>query len=372
MGAVNGRFRLRGKHLFLTYSQIPETLFKEEVLQQLRNKVSPICILSYVVKEELHQNGGKHFHVYLGLSKRYDIRAENRLDLTWESRQFHGNYQAVKDVRGVLAYCVKEENGSSYITNLELDSEGRELTLDRKLGRTFAEKGLHAALKYLFSKHQEIECSKFSGYERWLRSLARVQRSLETYKAHYSIESFEPHADIDHYIEKDKPKVSLYISGPTGLAKTSYVTAKADSVKPDNYLFVRALDHLKLYDPLRHQVIICDDVETPMSREALISLYDTQEDSAINVKHDVIQIKKHTSKIFISNTDFFDLLRQKGLDKDPALLRRVQHIKITKTLIKTPVIHTYSEHTYSETFEVQTIPPKPKPSSTKLHSEPKT
>lgn len=124
-GGVVKRFRLSGKHLFLTYAKLEQE--KEEVLLQLRERLRPRLIDKYVISEEEHEDGSKHIHAYLELDKRCDIRAKERLDIRDEKgEERHGNYQSCRSYMNVIGYVVKE-GLKKVLTNKKLDELGREI-----------------------------------------------------------------------------------------------------------------------------------------------------------------------------------------------------------------------------------------------------
>lgn len=88
------QFRLRGKHLFLTYAKTG--VGREEVLADLRKKLEPRQVEKYVVATEKHKTGEDHVHVYLRLDKECDILSTGRLDLGEGECAVHGNYQSCR------------------------------------------------------------------------------------------------------------------------------------------------------------------------------------------------------------------------------------------------------------------------------------
>lgn len=117
------KYRLSGRHLFLTYAQIG--LGREECLEQLRRSLIPREIKNYVISTEDHKSEkGEHLHVYLELDKRCDILDKHRLDLEWDGKKIHGNYQSCRSYNSVIRYVIKE-GLEKVLTNMELDDMGR-------------------------------------------------------------------------------------------------------------------------------------------------------------------------------------------------------------------------------------------------------
>lgn len=120
------RFRLQGKHLFLTYPKI--IIEREKVLEQLKQKTKPRIIEKYVISTEKHETGEEHVHVYLGLEKKINIEDKNRLDLEKGEEKRHGNYQSCRSYNNVINYIIKEGK-TNVLTNMELDDLGREINI---------------------------------------------------------------------------------------------------------------------------------------------------------------------------------------------------------------------------------------------------
>ena len=92
------KYRLSGRHLFLTYSQC--SLEREELLAQLKdkfetNKKNANKIVNYVISTENHESDGEHLHAYLELENTCDIRDSRKLDLKKGDLEYHGNYQTL-------------------------------------------------------------------------------------------------------------------------------------------------------------------------------------------------------------------------------------------------------------------------------------
>lgn len=87
---MESKFRLQSSKLFLTYPQCP--IAAEDVLSQLKEKVSPIEVHEYIIAVETHKDGQPHVHCYLELSKKTNYKNANKLDLSSNDISYHGNY----------------------------------------------------------------------------------------------------------------------------------------------------------------------------------------------------------------------------------------------------------------------------------------
>ena len=87
-----GKFRLTARHLALTYAQCE--LDVKEVLESLQVKFGEV-MYKYIISQESHKDGGKHIHVYAGLSKRINICRADYLDI----EGYHGDYKAARGLK---------------------------------------------------------------------------------------------------------------------------------------------------------------------------------------------------------------------------------------------------------------------------------
>ena len=333
------QFRIQAKRLFLTYSQIPNDLTKEEVLKQLELKFN---IQGYLIAREFHEDNGVHIHALIELRNRCDIRNYRILDLIWEGNRIHGNYQVVKNMNAVRMYLMK---GEDFITNWDIEYKtGKLLSLEKKLAIMTTKVGIDRTLKYFITNHMN-ELDKYARIETNLKRLDKQVQKLRKNKALYDINSFEPQVKIDEAL-KDL-KHSTWVSGPSDTHKTSYVEARIEANRDQDlikdYIFIRHLDQLKQFNADIHEAIILDDCALPDEREALISLVDTERPGAVNVKYDVITIPANVKRIFVSNYSFNEILSKRRLGNDKAIIRRVKEIRITKkiALKENQVILTY-------------------------------
>lgn len=322
------QFRLSAKKLFITYSQVHKDLTKQEILEQLQTK---LAIKDYLISREYHKDDGIHFHVLLELIQRCNIRNPNVLDIIWCNETFHGNYQTARNMTALRYYLTKDKD---ILSSWDIDYKtGRLLSLEKKLAIMTKHNGLDNTLRYYIHNH-ETELDKYSRIESNLKRLDKQLIKINQAKALYNINTFEPQLKIDEAIKNKK--YSTWISGPSGTRKTSYIEARVEANRQENlitdYIFIRHLDQLKQFDATKHEILIIDDCLLPHDREALISLFDMERPSAVNVKHDVITIPANVKKIFISNQTFKEMLHIRNLTNDQALIRRVKEIEVKEVI----------------------------------------
>ena len=321
-------FRLQGKTLFLTYSQVNKDLTKEEILNQLQAK---LCIKNYLIAKEYHKDMGVHIHVLIELFKRCNIRNQTKLDLYWEMKEYHGNYQIAKNIDAIRLYLLK---GDDILTNWEIDYKtGKIISMEDKLALMTIRFGANRTLDYYISNHPE-KLSKFSRIESNLKRLDRHLQRRNKEQALYDINSFEFHKEIDQSL-LDKT-CTTWISGPSGTRKTSYVEARIEANRNNgiiqDYIFIRHLDQLKQFDANKHELIIIDDCKLPSNREDMINILDVERKGAINVKYDVVTIPANVKRVIISNQRVHEMLHSKKLTNDLALIRRIKEVYVNTAI----------------------------------------
>ena len=73
----------------------------------------------YIVAEEKHEDGSPHLHAYLKLLKKKKFNAK-MFDLKdADGKEYHGNYQKVRDVLAVEKYVAK---GKNYVSNIDIEA----------------------------------------------------------------------------------------------------------------------------------------------------------------------------------------------------------------------------------------------------------
>lgn len=92
-------FRFDHKALFLTYSQCGE--LTRDDLFVLLSSFEPNFL---VIGQELHADGGRHFHAVIGFTERF--RSRNARAFDWLG--IHPNIRSVWSMPGAITYCKKD------------------------------------------------------------------------------------------------------------------------------------------------------------------------------------------------------------------------------------------------------------------------
>lgn len=103
--------KIRRKSWFLTYPMSPE-LSKTRIMESLLERFK---VKEYVIAEERHKNGVKHFHAYVLLKTKVRFSAA-----LFDIDETHGNYQPAKYKHKVIKYICKEDNEP--LTNINIEA----------------------------------------------------------------------------------------------------------------------------------------------------------------------------------------------------------------------------------------------------------
>jgi hypothetical protein len=127
----DGRFRLLGKNIFLTYPKCSAK--KNAVLSCLQEVVSSLegCLIA----EEKHADGTPHVHAVLSLNKKLDTQNARYFDLKIDDVKWHGNYQGCENFKAVLDYCKKNGDTLEWgvLNDYTSKKEVRERSITKKI-----------------------------------------------------------------------------------------------------------------------------------------------------------------------------------------------------------------------------------------------
>jgi len=171
------KFRLSSRKLYLTYSQIDDGLTKQEILEQLQTKLE---ISDYVIALEKHKDEGIHCHALLYLTKKCDIKNAHYLDIQYNNKTFHGNYQSVKNKNAVIRYIVKENNYiKSNGVKIYTDDSGELINLEHYILLQARHKGLKYALQQYIDEDINQAIKKINKLQRNMNIILDIQNKLK-------------------------------------------------------------------------------------------------------------------------------------------------------------------------------------------------
>ncbi len=128
---------------FLTYSQLPQRLTPESVIFQLQKQTG---IKRYVIGDELHENGDRHFHVILISDRKVDIRSASKFDIKFEGKTYKGHCKGVQNLAGLVEYVRKD---NLYLTSLKHIHNGVFMPRETIIPSMLKKKGKYKTLKYV-------------------------------------------------------------------------------------------------------------------------------------------------------------------------------------------------------------------------------
>ena len=254
-------FRVQRKKLGLTYScptdaddnPIPD---KESLLEFLETLGE---IDEYIVAEELHENGKRHYHAYVKYCEKLNTRDPNFAD------SFGNHPNILNPGKGWPAYCRKH---GAYITNME-ESVWHEL----RKKRTWAE-----AEEMLIQREPQQYYKYADAIERnWKKSRPQEERGAIFYGPWPKLE-----------LPTDR---CLVLTGRPGTGKTQWAKYLARHAGEPWCYLKGALDKGKrIYKP--GMTVIYDDI-TPYEKWTVndwCSLFDTNEGGQVNLRHAPLEL----------------------------------------------------------------------------------
>jgi len=324
------RFEYHAAQLFLTYSQVPLELSKEDLLEHLR-EVFPSMDVCWIGLE-LHRDGGHHFHAYLHFAPKLHARDSAVADIEVGGVSYHPNWSSVKSSQAVKTYVKKDgdyliwppdaDPGEAPKSAKQVGKRCIELAVDGKVDE---------AIKYL----REFDSGRWLVHGSSMEAnLRRIAPSME--HPEFELDDFVnvPY-EVERWRDCEALTHSLVLVGESGWGKT----ALAKVLLGSGYVFVRHMDALKRHDLMSPYVsgIIFDDMSfRHWSCDHVKHLVDVAEESHINVKHSIAVIPKGLPRIFTANrADIFACGDATQADA-VAIDRRIRVVVLDESLVPDP------------------------------------
>lgn len=256
----------------------------------------------YIVAEEKHENGKRHYHAFFHFYNKLDVRDARAFDIDG----VHPNIIRCPG-KGWPDYCAKK---GQFITNYwkqPLLKRVQDMSVPQALD-TIAEENP----QYYVTNLTRIEANLKRHKERKKRCIVRYKADMFTLPL---ITDF---------------RYSIFVRGPSDIGKSNWCLAHFQ-----NPCMVRGEESAKQYDPTIHDGIVFDDVDSlffKLSRTEKIALIDTDFDSELSCRFKNVVIPAGTPRFFTTNSDF-ELLFGRLLE-DYAIVRRCLFINIRRDIRK--------------------------------------
>eukprot|EP00168_Porphyra_purpurea_P015591 TRINITY_DN4825_c0_g1_i2.p1 TRINITY_DN4825_c0_g1~~TRINITY_DN4825_c0_g1_i2.p1 ORF type:complete len:493 (-),score=-86.45 TRINITY_DN4825_c0_g1_i2:3453-4931(-) len=339
-------FRLSALNLFLEYpanGPDGQYLTREIILVHLLDYFESKVVQKIIVaKEKGEENDYDHFHAYISLKDRCNIRSASALDILG----IHGNYQTAKHIRAAIKYTTKEDKEylsrgfhPIYETIHEYDSpleafcaialtnpqiNPREM-LSAKASRIFPKDLIKILVDYTRNPLP---------YKRFLSShFPESKKPLNDVLIRMDIA-----ADVSRWALQQRPEKgeftrTLYFYGDTRLGKSGLVRIFLESmVGPKSLLVIRNLDQARSFSEDVHKAVLFDDVSLKkLTPEDKIAILSSEDEKVFNIKYSICEIPRTTITVFIGNEDpRISLVRGvPALSQQEAILKRIFPIKIS-------------------------------------------
>jgi hypothetical protein len=184
------------------------------------------CIDKYIISQEEHADEpekGKHIHAYICFTKKINITCPRKLDLVdpISGKVYHGEYQAVKNQNNVIQYVKKDGNFiCNFQTALEFEINLQKITLNE---------GLSKAMEYFCEKKPELVSTRYN----LVRSNLKSFLDLKKEKILPKYNDFNYPEEIQNWFENEKNFKTLFLTGKSGVGKTSSMLALVKDFNPN-------------------------------------------------------------------------------------------------------------------------------------------
>ncbi len=223
-------FRLAAKHMYLTYPQCDTT--KEDAMQAIKDHFGEDRIDYVIVGHELHEDGGNHLHIALGLKRAVNYKRSDCLD--WVVGQ-HGNYQVTRDRVRVFTYCTKDgdfvEHGVDAMQYIRARKKHKSAKSE-VVATGLAEGQTLQSLNSQFPGFFLMNLPKIKTYQSWLeQTQSPISGELSVWSNFNPLGLNPSEMQVMNWMQSNmigRPTRAfgmeqLYIHGPTGVGKTSFV-----------------------------------------------------------------------------------------------------------------------------------------------------
>lgn len=288
----------------LTYSQVPQGLTKDIVLDQL---IPNTGIRQWLISEELHSRGGRHFHVILVSEKKLDFRSARKFDIAFQGRFYKCHCKTIRNLATAVEYACKL---GDYWTNIPRVYEGYLVSEEEYLINNAKDIGVDATvMQHVLNNPQKaLGAKNVVHLKKALSTIMDTSDRLdEAEKAKdpppFTLDNFNLTDKMKQWIYDDH-QPSLILVGASGSGKTQFANTIA-AKEQKRMLTINHIQGLKLLAK-HHEIILFDDFSPQdINDEQWLALLETEQDRHIRVLHGSVFKPKGMIQIFACNVKGF-------------------------------------------------------------------
>lgn len=320
------RFRISARNIFLTYSKVPETLTHKEVINQLKEK-QRLAPFEFLIAKQAHSdNVSFHFHVVLRGLRKFNIKDETKLDLLYQGKTYHGNYQPGRCLSDMVRYVCKH---GDYKTDMVNVHEGAYLSnasyfMKRENDVGYPKAALEHIANYPDKALPSMSTASIHNHYNVKKKLKASEMSSDM-ETPFTLNDFNPiPSTITQWLNQHRD-LTLIMVGPTGAGKTVFCKALATYLGYPSLMLKNKEDFKYLGE--HHKFLIYDDFKFhKLAETEILALLDAKNSAGIEVKYGAILKPPHMLQIATINVK--DLNKMGKLLDDERMSRRVVIYKV--------------------------------------------
>lgn len=321
----NKKFRISARKIYLTYSQVDEKLSPQHILEQIKHKTMK-PLFDYVIAKECHQDGNLHFHVLLLFQKKVNFTNAKVLDIEFQEKIYHGNYQAVRSLEHVLYYICKNDQ---YISNIYNLVDGRLLSLTEMLIKDVHKLGKEKALIKHAREFPNKALSNLSlvSVNSYFKQLEQLNNSVQVdhVETPFKLEDFHLSEELKEWIDNPAGRTLLLV-GNSGVGKSSLIYAFV-TAKDLKLLIVNQREDFSRLNDVHDTIFMDDACVQGMTEAQLLAFVDNKNEKTMRVLYTSKRKKKNLIQIIAMNFNEFCKLFPSLIQERFARRILFQHLK---------------------------------------------